>query len=100
VYSPPTQNIPLLEKKNDVELSAFYGGSINFFKEKGNYNRGFDIQSAWAITNHFAVMINENARWEKNGGNDSFFPADSSLLSYKRNFTEFGLGYLLHMEKI
>ena len=93
VYSPPTQNIPLLDKKNDVELSAFYGGAINFFKEKGNYNRGFDIQSAWAITSHFAVMINENSRWEKNGGNDSFFPADSSFLSYKRNFTEFGLGY-------
>ena len=93
VYSPPTQNIPLLDKKNDVELSAFYGGAINFFKEKGNYNRGFDIQSAWAITNHFAVMINENARWEKNGGNDSFFPVDSSFLSYKRNFTEFGAGY-------
>ena len=93
VYSPATQNIPLLNKKNDIELSAFYAGSINVFQGKGNYNRGFDLQTAWAITNHVAFMINESARWEKNGGNDSFFPADSSLLSYKRNFTEFGVGY-------
>ena len=74
VYSPPTQNIPLLNKKNDLELSAFYAGSLNAFKEKDNYNRGFDLQTAWAISNHFAVMLNESARWEKNGGNDSFFP--------------------------
>jgi hypothetical protein len=93
VYSPPTQNIPSLNKKNDLEFSAFYAGSINAFKEKGNYNRGFDVHTAWAITNHFAVMLNESVRWEKNGGNDSFFSNDSSFLSYKRNFTEFGAGY-------
>jgi len=93
VYSPPTQNIPLLNKKNDFEFSAFYAGSINAFQEKGNYNRGFDLQAAWAVSNHFAVMINESVRWEKNGGNDTFFQNDSSLLSYKRNFTEIGAGY-------
>ena len=99
VYSPPTQNIPLLNKKNDLEFSAFYAGSINAFKEKGNYNRGFDIQTAWAVSNHFAVMLNESVRWEKNGGNDSFFPNDSSFLSYKRNFTEVGAGYFTSAEK-
>jgi len=93
IYSPPTQNIPLLSKKNDVELSAFYAGAINAFKEKGSYIRGFDIHTAWAISNHFAVMINESVRWEKNGGNDSFFQSDSSSLSYKRNFIEAGAGY-------
>ncbi|MEP6948854.1 MAG: hypothetical protein ABI863_06255 [Ginsengibacter sp.] len=93
VYSPATQNIPLLNKKNDLELSAFYAGSIDAFEKKGNYNRGIDLQTAWAISNHFAVILNESARWEKNGGNDSFFPNDSSFLSYKRNFTEIGLGY-------
>jgi hypothetical protein len=98
VYSPSTQNIPLLNKKNDLEFSAFYAGSLNAFKGKGNYNRGFDIQSAWAVSNHFALMVNESARWEKNGANDTFFYSDSSSLSYKRNFTEFGAGYfsLMH----
>jgi hypothetical protein len=93
VYSPTTQNISLLHKKNDLEFSGFYAGSINAFKEKGNHNNGFDIHSSWALSNHFAVMLNESFRWEKNGGNASFFPNDSSLLSYKRNFTEIGAGY-------
>lgn len=93
IYSPPTQNIPLLGKKNDVELSAFYAGAINAFKEKGSYIRGLDIHTAWAISNHFAIMINESVRREKNGSNDSFFPGDSSSLFYKRNFIEAGAGY-------
>ena len=92
-YSPSTQNIPLVNKKNDLELSAFYAGSLNAFKAKDNYNRGFDFQTAWALSHHFAVMLNESIRREKNGGNDSFFQNDSSFLSYKRNFTEIGAGY-------
>jgi len=93
VYSPSTQNIPSLHKKNDLEFSGFYSGSINAFKEKGNSVNGLDIHTSWAFGNHFGAMLNESFRWEKNGGNDSFFPADSSLLSYKRNFTELGVGY-------
>jgi hypothetical protein len=93
VYSPPTQNIPLLNKKNDFGFSAFYEGAANVFEKKGSYNRGFDLQPVWAVSNHFAVMLNENVSWEKNDGTDSFFPNDSSFLSYKRNFTEIGAGY-------
>jgi hypothetical protein len=93
VYSPPTQNIPLLNKKNDLEVAAYYAGSVNTFKTKDNYNQGFDIQSAWAASNHFAIMLNESARWERNSGNDSYFPGDSSLLSYRQNFIEIGAGY-------
>lgn len=93
VYSPSIQNIPILHKRNDIEITGFYGGSIDAFKAKGNYNRGFDIHSAWAISNHFAVMLNESIQWEKNDGNDSFFQNDSSLLSYNRNFIEIAAGY-------
>jgi hypothetical protein len=93
VYTPTTQGIPLLHNKNDLEFSGFYAGSINVFREKGNSNSGFDLHVAWAFSNHFAAMLNQSFRWEKNGGNDSFFPTDSSLLSYNENFTEFGLGY-------
>ena len=98
VYSPPTQNIPSLNKKNDLEFSAFYAGSINTFKEKGNHNRGFDVHAAWAISNHFAVMLNESVSWENKGVNDSFFSNDSSFLSYKSNFTEVGGGYFTSAE--
>jgi len=99
VYTPSAQNIPLLNKKNDIEIAALYAGSVNTLKEKGNYNGGFDIHTAWAISNHFGIMLNESFQWEKNGGNDSFFPNDSSFLSYKRNFTELGIGYFSSSKK-
>ncbi len=99
VYSPSAQNIPLLKKKNDIEITGFYDGSINTFSKKGNYNRGFDMHTAWAINNHFGVMLNESLQWEKNGGNDSFFPNDSSYLSYKRSFTDIGAGYFTSSAK-
>ena len=99
VYSPVTQNIPSIDKKNDVELSANYGTSINIFHSKSNYNRGLDLHTAWAFSNHFAIMLNENFRWESNGANDTFFQRDSSFLTYKRNFTETGAGYFTSMKK-
>lgn len=98
VYSPPTQNVPSIDKKNDVELSANYGTSLDIFHSKGNYNRGVDLHTAWAISNHFAVMLNESFRWESNRTNDTFFQSDSSSLTYKRNFMELGAGYYTAMK--
>ena len=98
VYSPVTQNIPSIDKRNDVELSANYGTSIDIFRSKNNYNRGIDLHAAWAFSKHFAFMLNENFRWESNGTNDTFFQRDSSFLTYKRNFTEFGIGYFRSMK--
>lgn len=99
VYSPSTQNVPSLDKKNDVELSANYGTSIDIFHSNGNYNHGLDLHTAWAFSNHFAMMLNENFRWESNGTNDTFFQGDSSFLTYQRNFTEMGAGYFTSMKK-
>lgn len=99
VYSPATQNIPAIDKRNDVELSAAYGTSVDIFHKKNNYNRGLDVHAVWAFSNHFAIMLNENLRWESNDANDSFFPGDSSFLTYKRNFTEMGAGYFAPMKQ-
>ena len=89
VYSPPTQNIPRIDKKNDVELAVNYGTSIDIFHSKGNYNRGLDLLTAWAFINHFAIMLNENFRWESNSTNDTYFQRDSSFLTYKRLYVFF-----------
>ena len=92
VYSPSTENIPLLKEKNDVEVAAFYAGSLNLFQTNNNYNRGIDLHGAYAVSDHFALMVNENIRWERNGNSD-IHPRDSSSLFYKRNFTEIAAGY-------
>ncbi len=99
VYSPITQNIPSINKKNDLELSANYGTSVDIFHSKNNYNRGLDLHSAWAVSNHFAIMLNKNLRRESNSTNDTYFQGDSSFLTYKRSFTEIGLGYFTSMKK-
>ena len=93
VFTPSTQNIPLLHKKGDLEFAAYNGGSINTFNGKGNYNRGFDLQGAWAVSNHVAAMVNETGRKENNMDNDSYYAGDTSALSYKSHFTEVGVGY-------
>lgn len=92
VYGPSTQNIPLLQEKNDFEVSANYGGSLNVFQSYHNYNRGLDLHGAYALSDHFALMVNKNFRWERNG-NPGTHPKDSSNLFYKRNFTEIAAGY-------
>src|SRR5436305_11809212 len=93
VYTPSIHNIPSLNRKNDVQVAAFYSGFAGILTKNDRYNNGFDIHAAWAISNHFAAMINESLHYEKNSANDSFLAADSSLLSYKSNTTEFAAGY-------
>jgi hypothetical protein len=98
VYSPSTQNIPLLKQKNDVEASVFYAGSYNIFASRENYNRGLDLHSAYAVSDHVGLMLNESIRWERNGNSDTH-PRDSSSLFYKRNFTELGIAYYTGLGK-
>jgi len=93
-YCPATQNIPQVHQKNDREIAGSYSGSFPVSQQKANYNTGFDVHAAWAFSKHFAAMLNANFHWEKNGDNDTFYPGDTSVLSYKRHFTEVGLGYL------
>ena len=99
VYSPVTQNIPSIDKKNDVEFIANYSTSVDLLRSKRNYNNGIDLHSAWAFSKHFAGMLNENIRWESNNTNDTYFAGDSSQLSYKRNFTEVAVGYFTPMKE-
>ncbi|HVZ97917.1 MAG TPA: hypothetical protein VG847_13640 [Chitinophagaceae bacterium] len=93
VFAPSTQNIPLLNRKNDLEVSGAYSGSLNALDDKGDSYNGADVQAAWAITDHLAAIFGESIHWEKNTGNDTYYAGDTSVLSYKRHFTEIGIGY-------
>ena len=96
VYSPVTQNIPMVSKKKDVQAGAFIAGGLSGYKNKGSkgaYNLGMDLHLAYAFTNHFAAMINQSNRWEQNGSNNDVFAGDSIVIKYKRSLTEAGGGY-------
>ena len=98
VYSPAAHNVPLLLKKGDSKLAIDL--SSNFSKKntstgivKDNRSRGIDLQGAYAVTKRFAVQLNYYRRTEKNNGDFSVNNLDSSVINYKRNLTEIGIGY-------
>jgi len=93
VFSPATQNIPLLDHKNDLELSLGDGGSLNMLHARGNSYNGADLQGAWAISNHLAAILATGARWERSRDNDTYYAGDTSRLSYRGFYTEIGIGY-------
>ena len=103
VYSPPTQNIPQINKKGDVILGGYFasggGSSRRDYPGVHNYNLGMDLHSAYALSDHFAVMINKYNRWEKNDGANDFNPGDNAIVNYHRALTEFATGYCTSLRK-
>lgn len=76
-YSPNTQNVPLLEKKDETNLTV-----------SGNGNQ-VEFQGAYALTNDIAVMAN--------GG--LFMPSDlDNDNGGSGKFGEIGLGYYTKLE--
>lgn len=105
MYSPSAQNVPVLVKKGDSKLSASYSNNIlnesfaqsspNMEKDKG---RGFDIQSAVAITDHFAIQANYYKRSESNYEASSN-TGNNNVVNYKRKLTEIGIGYFTSLHR-
>jgi hypothetical protein len=100
LYSPSAQNIPVLVNKGDSKLAAYL--SSNLSSKKNNYNRinesknrGFDLQGAYAFSNHFAVQASYFNRVESNNGFKDGGNLDSAFINYKRNLTEAGFGYFV-----
>jgi len=71
-YIPNVLNAPLLTNKNEVQVAIHAGTS------------GFDPQVAYAITNHFGVMVNASFLDETSDSTDSY---------HKHGFAELGAGY-------
>ncbi|HNQ82029.1 MAG TPA: hypothetical protein PLW31_11145 [Bacteroidales bacterium] len=83
-YTPNVQNVPLFNSRNQANFTAGY--------RFGTYSRGWDIQSAYSITDHIGVMGNyqhfgaQYTEW--NNGTAVF---DNG--HFKGDYFEFGAGY-------
>jgi len=104
VHSPVASNVPLLTKKGDSKLAGYYSfnpGEKNNLTTAGKLNTGtgLDIEAAYAITNHWALQAAYTLRKERNYADFNVNRNDSSLLTYKRNSAEFGLGYFTCFDK-
>ncbi len=100
MYSPTNTNVPNLAGKGDSKLAAYYAFGIKANKTRNGvtqnqddfHNRGFDLQGAYALTNHIGLIASQSNRYERNSGN--FANAiDSAVINYKRSITELGVGY-------
>lgn len=102
LYASSKINTPALQKKGDSRLNASYSfGSAKGFGDSSK-NRGYDIQGAIALTDHFALMGSYSARKEADRLDlGSYFGIDftESYVRYRRNMAEAGIGYFTQVHR-
>lgn len=104
IHSPVGTNVPILTQKGDSKLAGYYSfnpGEKNNLTTVGKLNsgNGADLEAAYAVTNHWAVQAAYTIRHEKNYADFNINRADSSLITYRRNGAEFGIGYYTSIDK-
>jgi hypothetical protein len=97
VYNPPVRNLHYFQEAGQSKLAAHWatGPSRNDGGSSDAYNHGFDLQGAYAISDHWAVMASYYNRKESDNIS-TFFTSSTSVYSninYKRSRTEFGVSY-------
>lgn len=98
VYSPSAHNVPAFTKKGDTKLAVNYSlnAADNTVKDSIPIKakaRGYDVQAAYAVTNNWAIQLNQFHRTERNTGDFNAGYRDSVVINYTRNLTEIGVGY-------
>ncbi len=104
MYSPAAQNIPLLIEKGDSKLSSAISTNLSKKYTDNNLvneskNRGFDLQGAYAVTNHFGIAANYYHRNESNNGSKAVGRLDSTQINYNRKLTELAVGYFTSLDQ-
>ena len=102
IYASQAANINYFKQKGDSKLTGYYSG------DGKSKNDGYNIQGGYAITNHWALMAAytfkqehqtyryDSVRFRPIGfGTYEANIFDSSVINYKRNTFELGLGYIL-----
>jgi hypothetical protein len=90
--------VPVFLKKGDSKLAFNYSLNIigNIAQDSATIKgkgHGYDLQSAYAISNHWALQLNYSNRTERNTGDFTVFLRDSTVINYNRDLTEIGAGY-------
>lgn len=101
-YSPSPANIIYFKEKGDSKVSATISSGPNdgFSVPKDRFNHGYEIQTAYALSNHWFVGASYFNRREKEsagpsngGGYYNIF--DTSTINYKRNLVDAGGGFFV-----
>lgn len=100
IYSPSPANNPYFREKGESKLAAYYSNGGDYNDLESEFNKGYDLQAAYAISDKWAITADYFKRNEK----DNIFNYDrtyfdSSVVRYRRNFTTFGAGYFFPLTK-
>jgi hypothetical protein len=102
VYNPPVRNLHYFQKAGQSKLAAHWatGPSRNDGGTSDAYNHGFDLQAAYAVSDHWALMASYYNR--KESDNINAFGSSNiqySEIDYKRNGSEFGASFFTPFSK-
>lgn len=99
IYAPATPNQPLFTQKGDTKLAGYYSTSGDGNMLTPDYCNGYDVQAAYALSNHWSVTASYfNRKEESYFTNKNETPAFSNA-AYKRNITDVGIGYYTPLTK-
>src|SRR6187402_766769 len=92
-YAPNAQNVPMFREKKDARISAAYCVT----DDGTGYNslQGLEIQSAYAMGNHFAIMA--NGFIAESSESDELY--SSGIRHGNTNLLEMGAGYFTPLTK-
>jgi hypothetical protein len=94
IYSPAPPNNPYFREKGESKVAACYSTGADANEVNNEYNRGFDLQAAYALSDHVALTADYFKRKERDAIYDydrAYF--DSSVVTYRRHLANFGGGY-------
>ncbi len=94
MYAPVAAPTPMFNKKGESNVTALYTFGSLFRTRNETRNDGYDLQGAYAITDHLAITASFAHRRERNvyDSTNASSTTHTNLL-YHRNTTSFGMGY-------
>jgi hypothetical protein len=102
IYSSSPPNAAYLKQKGDSKLAAYYSSGTHQTspEDQDGYNRGLDVQGAYAVTDHWAVTASFFSRKERDAYDDSRISLfNKSTVNYRRNLFDIGGGYFTTIEQ-
>lgn len=100
IYSPAPPNNPYFRQKGESKITAYYSTSGSENDAEKEYDNGFDLQAAYALTDHWALTTDYYKRDEKQVEIDSdgqFF--QRAAIRYDRKISSLGAGYFVTLTK-
>ena len=94
IYSASPPNNPYFREKGESKLAGYYSSSDDNTTTNGTAG-GWDLQGAYAISNHWAVTAAYFSRREKDVYDYISYNSQSSVVKYKRNLFDIGGGYFV-----